>query len=209
MGKKKDDRVAAPAPVPKDGAALTVAIIPKKTVAILAIVSFVLATVLLLLGAFLPSLFNLPGPRYFLFVDASLSLAVFLWVLFPEKFEMTGIPGLDVLVKLTGPAALFFLTLYVLNAWYPKVSPEVLYAEIDYAGKKQISSLFIRFNGVETHNQIKPVVDNQQNVVGLIVQFIGGKAFDANIHFEGLTEPSKVTFTPGFEPVTIQLTHKK
>jgi hypothetical protein len=194
-------------PNPTDPAAQTQAILPRALLIWLAVAGFVLSVLLLLAGAVFSGHFADRAASFYLIVCAALTLSLFLWLLFPQDFQLTRIPGVDLTIKLAGPAALFFLTIYLLQLWHPG-HPKTRYYEVRYDGSPPPAD-GILFEGAAAHPRLVPVVDRSSYVLtGLVARFDDPKPFTVEIRQDVANIRQAVTFTPGDDPDSVTLKPK-
>jgi hypothetical protein len=202
------------APAPQAGGQVNPAnqalkIFDRKTVSAVALASFVLSVVLLIVAAVFPDHFGGPPSRFFLFVCVSFTLAVFLWVLFPQDLQLTRLPQVDLTFRLAGPPVLFFLTLYVLTTWFPKDTPQTCYYPVEYAeGVVSPPAEQITYNGQAGHTRLTPVTDGGLNnqLIGLVARFDYPTPFKVSIgHTKNGFKTQEIEFKPLTRNRTITL----
>jgi len=103
--------------VPRPGMML-IEVMGGRIVIALAIGSVILAIVLCLIGVFCPTLIPSQTARFFLCVLVSFLFAVFVFTLFPAKYEID-LKFMHVPAVLVGPAALWLILFFVLWHYLP------------------------------------------------------------------------------------------
>jgi hypothetical protein len=197
-------------------AADTQVILGRRILTILAIVSFVLAVLLLAIGTFESSLINTPMSRMCLIALVALALTTFAWVFYPQVVQAQGVqvPFLGWQVTgFGGPLLLFILTLGVLHLLFPNPPPPshpaTRYYTIDYPGDLPPLASF-RFDGKKTHARLHPVIDATKQpgdgLIGFVVVFDAPVPFAVKLSNEfGWFKDQKVSFEPGTDNGTITL----
>ena len=94
-------------------------IVPKRILIVLMMIFVGLAVVPLLLGAFVPTTYSTGMGRFCLKLLLSVSLAVFMFVLYPDDIHISKIPWLNVGLQVGGPVALFFVIFGLMTKYMP------------------------------------------------------------------------------------------
>lgn len=130
MARKKRDAVQAQDdPAPEGGAtpdadapSNLLAMMPRWLVVLLAVASFLIATVALFCGMLFPgtvALLETGTGRFVFCLMLSLYLSVFFFVMYPQYLRMAKIPGIDLPIEVVGLPALWIVTFLLLDSWMP------------------------------------------------------------------------------------------
>lgn len=191
-----------PPAVKEDSAAVSQAILGRQILTGLAIASFALAVVLLVVGTFWSGTINSPVSRACLITLASLAVTTFAWVFYPHTVsaQRVTVPFLDWQVTgFGGPLLLLILTLSVLHFFFPKVQPAPTPATRYYVLNDPVetpASAF-RYNGVAAHPRLIPVKDpNRPNLLaGFVAKFDTADPFTVTLTSQLQSfNPQTVTF---------------
>lgn len=117
---RKPAAAAPPPPAPPAVARPLTSVMPRTLVIAFAVLAFVLANLLLLLGVLAPEKTENPTARFILCLAIALNLSIFLFVLYPQSIKITKVPLVDLTVQIVGPAALHIVLLLLI--W--KMMPE-------------------------------------------------------------------------------------
>jgi hypothetical protein len=167
MGKKRTDQPDAP---------LT-SILPKQFVIALAVVAFLVASLLFGFGLVWPEKFANPTARFILCGAIALNLAVFFFVLYPQKLELSKIPYINLTIHLVGPIVLYIVMLLLLWKMMPEPSFVTYRFFVPYEENKRAERISgqARVTSTEEGFTCYVVPDENGLLAGVCVKFETGK----------------------------------
>lgn len=211
---------AQPASPPKDDeggdpARNLQSIFSRRLLTALAVLSFVVALALFLLGIFRPDMFRDAFARFAFCGALSVYAGIFLFVLYPSRIELLKVPLLNIELngRVVGPAALILILFPILwkNAPLPPTGRLFEVTSFEGAGdppyKAALTKIKRRDGGPSVRTFVIP--ENLQGDLGAVyIEFpYGENKVDARMHYG---EPPNlrydVTFERGAEPSAITVT---
>jgi hypothetical protein len=192
-------------PAPEPGQPATV--LPRKLLIVLAATAFALATLLLAGGILWPEKFDHPTARFIVCAAIALNLAVFFFIWYPDRYELTKIPLLDVTVHLTGPIVLYLVLLVAFLRWMPQSSPVAYRFFIPYEGGNRAARISANVeivpSGADFTSYVVP--DRDGRLAGVLVAFERGQDEHRAVFRAPFFEPDVVTFQRGPGPGTFEV----
>jgi hypothetical protein len=151
-------------------------IMPKRVVIGLAIAAFAIPSLLLIAVLAWPAVlagFGTSIGRFFFCLTISLYLAVFFFVLYPQRFVLTRIPVIDLPVTLVGPPALWVVFLLLLLALMPLPRDGRLFKPRYGPGEMRVSRESVNVIPVHQDRACPAYVvrDHRGEFVGIYVEF--------------------------------------